>query len=98
MVIDRFTKMAHFFPLKKEGKTATDLSVIFAGEVWKHHGLPTDIVSDRDSRFTSEAWHGFLRQSAIQPRMSTAFHPQTDRQMERLNLTIEAYLEAFVVR
>ena len=92
VVIDRFTKMAHFIPLNKEKKTAVDLAVFFAREVWKHHGLPTDIVSDRDSRFTSETWKEFLRLSAIRPRRSTAFHPQTDGQTERLNQTIEAYL------
>jgi len=54
VIIDRFTKMAHFLPLKKEEKTAADLAVIFAREIWKYDGLPTDIVSDRDSRFTSE--------------------------------------------
>jgi len=94
--IDRFTKMAHFLPLRKEGKTVADLAVIFAREIWKYHGLPTDIVSDRDSRFTLETWMEFLRLSGIRPRMSTAFHPQTNGQTERLNQTIEAYLRAFV--
>ena len=96
VVIDRFTKMAHFLPLKKEKKTATDLAVVFAREIWRYHGLPADIVSDRDSRFTSETWREFLRTSGIRPRMSTALHPQTDRQTKRLNQTIEAYLRAFV--
>jgi len=62
----------------------------------EYHSLPTDIVSDRDSRFTSETWKEFLQLSGIRPRMSTAFHPQTDRRTERLNQTIEAYLRAFV--
>jgi len=96
VVIDRFTKTVHFLPLKKEKKTAADLAVIFAREVWKYHGLPTDIISDRDSRFTSETWQEFLQLSGICPRMSTAFHPQTDGQTECLNQTIEAYLRAFV--
>ena len=96
VVIDRFTKMAHFLPLRKEGKTAAELAVIFAREIWKYHGLPTDIVSDRDSRFMSETWKEFLRLLEIRPRMSTAFHLQTDGQMERLTQTIEAYLRAFV--
>ena len=90
--------MAHFVPLIKNKKTAKDLAVVFAREVWKHHGHPTDIVSDRDSRFTSEVWKEFLRISGIRSRMSTAFHPQTDGQTERLNQTIEAYLRAFVSR
>ena len=88
--------MAHFLPLRKEGKTAADLAVVFAREIWRHHRLPTDIVSDRDSQFTSEVWQEFLRLSGIRPRMSTAFHPQTDGQTERLNQTIEAYLRVFV--
>jgi len=41
--------MAHFLPLQKEKKTVANLAVIFAREVWKYHGLPTDIFSDRDS-------------------------------------------------
>jgi len=94
VVIDRFTKMAHFIPLKE--KAVADLTKIFAREIWRFHGLPTDIVSDRDSRFTSETWKGFLELLGIRPRMSTPFHPQTDEQTERLNQTIEAYLRAFV--
>jgi len=96
VVIDRFTKMAHFIPLRE--KTASDLARIFAREVWRFHGLPTDIVSDWNSRFTSETWKEFLEILGIRPRMSTAFHPQTDGQTERLNQTIEAYLRAFVNR
>jgi len=96
VIIDRFTKMVHFLLLRN--KTAADLAVIFGREIWKHHGLPADIVSDRDSRFTSEVWKEFLQTSGIRPRMSTAFHPQTDGQTERLNQTIEAYLRTFVSR
>jgi len=96
VIIDRFTKMAHFLPLKE--KPAADLAKIFAREIWRHHGTPTDIVSDRDSRFTSEVWKEFLGLLKIRPQMSTAFHPQTDGQTERLNQTIEAYLRAFVTQ
>jgi len=86
--------MAHFIPLWEI--TVADLAVIFGREVWKHHGLLTDIVSDRDSPFTSEVWKEFLQLSGIRPHMSTAFHPQTDGQTERHNQMIEAYLRAFV--
>jgi len=96
VVVDRFTKMAHFIPLPKEGKSASDLARTFTREVWHHHGLPLDIVSDRDSRFTSAVWQEFLTLFGIRPRMSTAFHPQTDGQTERLNQTIEAYLRSFI--
>jgi len=96
VVIDCFTKMVHFIPLRQAEKTAADLAKIFAREIWKYHGTPTDIVSDRDSQFTSGTWKEFLRELGTRPRMSTAFHPQTDGQTERLNQTIEAYLRAFV--
>jgi len=61
VVINRFTKMAHFLPLGKEKKTAADLAAIFAREIWKYHGLPMDIVSDFDFRFTSETWQELLQ-------------------------------------
>jgi hypothetical protein len=96
VVIDRFTKMAHFLPLLIDHKKTEDLARIFAKEIWRLHGLPRDIVSDRDSRFTSDVWQVFLAKLGIKPRMSTAFHPQTDGQTERLNQTIEAYLRPFV--
>jgi len=95
VIVDRFTKMAHFIPLQENA--TMDLAVVFAREGWKHHGLHTDcIVSDRDSRFTSQIWKEFLQLLGIRLRMSTAFHPQTDGQRERLNQTIETYLLTFV--
>ena len=96
VVIDRFTKMAHFIPLASEAKTAEDLARIFAREIWRLYGLPRDIISDRDSRFTSATWQVFLATLGIKPRMSTSFHPQTDGQTERINQTIEAYLRPFI--
>jgi len=96
VVVDRFTKMAHFIPLSKEGKSASDLVRTFVQEVWHHYGLPLDIISDGDSCFTSTVWQEFLTLSGIQPRMSTAFDPQTDGQTEWLNQTIEVYLQSFI--
>ena len=96
VVIDRFTERAHFISLPTSGITASDLARIFTREIWKYYGLPTDIVSDRDSRFTSRVRMEFLQMSGIRSRMLTAFHPQTDGQTEHLNQTIEAYLWSFV--
>lgn len=96
VVIDRFAKMAHFIPLLSEAKTTPDLARIFAREIWRLHGLPRDIISDRDSRFTSDAWKDFLNVTGIRPRMSTSFHPQTNGQTERINQVIEAYLRPYL--
>jgi hypothetical protein len=96
VIVDLFTKMGHFILLQTKKKKAEDLAVIFAREIWKLHGIPVDIVSDRDSRFTSAFWKSFLSMLGIKPRMSTTFHPQTDGQTERLNQTIEGYLRSFV--
>jgi hypothetical protein len=46
VIIDRYTKMAHFIPLKKKEKKAENLTLIFAREIWRLHGIPSDIVSD----------------------------------------------------
>ena len=53
VVVDRFTKMAHFIPPQSNKLGAKELARIFAKEVWRLHGLPREVVSDRDSRFTS---------------------------------------------
>jgi hypothetical protein len=95
-IIDRFTKMAHFIPLKKNEKRAENLTLVFAREIWRLHGIPTDIVLERDSRFTSKFWKTFLMAIGVKPRMSTAFYPETDGQTERVNQTIKAFLRAFV--
>ena len=87
--------MAHLIPLSPSGKTAEDLARIFTREIWRLHGLPWDIVSDRDSRFTADTWRVFLATLGVRPRKSTAFHPQTDGQTERTNQVIEAYLRSF---
>jgi hypothetical protein len=93
VVIDRFTKMAHFIPLKE--KTATHVAQQFVTHIWKAHGLPDDIVSDRDTAFTSKFWKEVMSFLGIKQRMSRAFHPQTDGQTERVNQVLEAYLREY---
>lgn len=96
VIVDTFTKMAHFIPLKDDAKKTEDLIPLFARECWKYHGMPSGIISDRDSRFNAGLWRDFLKHVGVKPRMSTSFHPETDGQTERLNQHIEAYLRAFV--
>jgi transposase InsO family protein len=65
-------------------------------EVFAKHGLPASIVSDRDPRFTSEFFKQLCDALGIKQRLSTAFHPQTDGQTERMNRTLEEMLRVFV--
>ena len=95
VIVDRFTKMAHFIPLKDGEKKATDLVRIFLKEVWRFHGLPSNIVSDRNSRLTSTFWSSLVEALDIRLKMSSPFHPQTDGQTERVNQTLECYLQNY---
>ena len=91
VVVDRFTKMAHFIGLS-ENATAKDVADTFLREVWKLHGLPTEIISDMDAKFSGEFWESLCKSLDITRKMSTAYHPQTDGQTERTNQTLEGYL------
>jgi hypothetical protein len=66
--------------------------VIFAKEIWRLHGLPSDIVSDRDTRFTFHFWQELTKHLGMHLSMSTAFHPQADGQTERINAIGEQYV------
>jgi hypothetical protein len=96
LIIDRYTTMAHFIPLKKMDKKAEDLETIFAREIWRLGRILADIISDRDSRFTSKFWMSLIVTLGIRPRMSTAFHPQTDDQTECVNQMSETFLQSFI--
>ena len=94
VVVDRLTKEAHFIPCENE-ITAPHLASLFLQHIYRIHGLPTDIVSDRGSLFTSKFWKSFVKLLDIQPNFSTAFHPQSDGQTEIVNATLEQYLRIY---
>ena len=81
VVVDRFTKMAHFISLPTDA-TAKDLADTLLKEVWKLHGLPSEIVSDIDTKFSGESWESFCKSLGIKRKLSTAYDPQTDRQQK----------------
>ena len=93
VVIDRFTKMAHFIPTAK--RESSVVARLFLDNVWKYHGLPTDIVSDRDGVFTEHFIVDLYKFLRIKRSMSTAVHPQTDGQTEQMNQTIKHYLHTY---
>ena len=78
VIVDPFLKIVYFVPLKADKKKTDDLIKIFAREYWRLYKILIDIISDRDSRFTSLLWKDFVDYIGVKSRISTAFYPQTD--------------------
>ncbi|KAK8948956.1 hypothetical protein KSP39_PZI005193 [Platanthera zijinensis] len=95
VVVDRFSKYGTFIPRTKDC-TAEEAAQGFFKEVVKHWGLPLNIVSDRDPRFTGKLWTELFKMMGSQLNFSTSFHPQSDGQTERVNGLLECYLRHFV--
>jgi hypothetical protein len=94
-VVDRLTKMAHFIPTSST-VDATQTADLFLKEVFRLHGLPRTIISDRDPKFTSKFWQELMRLLQVKLKFSTAFHPQTDGQTEWTHRTIQDMLRNYV--
>lgn len=92
--VDRFTKRVHFLPTNSTA-TSKQVATDFFDVIFKHHGLPDSIVSDRDPRFTAHFWKELMDLCDIQTKMSTSHHPQTDGSSEITNRMIENYLRCF---
>ena len=95
VMCDRLTKMVYFAPCTKECD-AKDAALLFRKYVFVNHGMPEVIISDRDTRFTSRFWQELMNAIGTKQRLSTAFHPQTDGQTERVNRVLEEYLRHFI--
>uniref|UniRef100_A0A803JTE2 Integrase catalytic domain-containing protein n=1 Tax=Xenopus tropicalis TaxID=8364 RepID=A0A803JTE2_XENTR len=95
VVVDRFSKMAHFVPLKKL-PSAPILAKIFVREIFRFHGFPSSIVSDRGVQFVSRFWRAFCKLLGVKLNFSSAYHPQSNGQTERTNQSLEQFLRCFV--
>ena len=93
--VDRFTKAAVFVPCNSD-ITAKHTAALFLKHVFSRgYGLPVQLVSDRDPKFTSEFWHQLQRQLRTTLAMSSGYHPQTDGNTEIVNRTFLEYLRRF---
>jgi chemotaxis protein CheY-P-specific phosphatase CheC len=92
--VDRFTKMAHFIPCHKS-TDAPEFANMYLTHIIRLHGISESIVSDRGSIFTSHFWTSLSSLMGLKRKLSTAFHPQTDGQTERMNQTLEQYLRIY---
>jgi hypothetical protein len=77
VVVDKFTKAAHFIPLKTTHKE-TNVVDIYMREVVQLHGIPKTIVSDRDPKFTSKFWKGLFKGFRTNLKFSTTYHPESN--------------------
>ncbi|MCO5608565.1 hypothetical protein L7F22_062776 [Adiantum nelumboides] len=94
-IIDRFSKKAHFVPVKKRVKP-DHLARLFVTQIFKLHGMPETIVSDRDPRFTSFFWKAIWENIGTRLQFSSSFHPQTDGQSEIANSVVLDLLKSYI--
>ncbi|KAH9295309.1 hypothetical protein KI387_038897, partial [Taxus chinensis] len=95
VVVDRLTKFAHFLSIPKI-HTAAEVADWFFQEIFRLHGMPKNIVSDRDNTFLSMFWQELFKLSGTELTPSTSYHPQTDDQTEIVNKWVEGYLRNYV--
>ncbi|QRW26337.1 Retrotransposable element Tf2 protein [Rhizoctonia solani] len=95
VVIDSFSKFGHFIPTSKK-VTAKGLADLFITHVWKLHGLPVKTISDCGTTFTGKFLRALYQRLGVKPAFSSAYHPESDGQTERVNQFIEFYLQSYV--
>jgi hypothetical protein len=96
-IVDSLTKHAHFIPTHTT-INAEGTALLFLKEVWKHHGTPQVVVSDRGPQFIATFTRELYKLLGIKLAMLTSYHPQTDGQTEHVNQVLEGYLRLFTSR
>ena len=97
MVVDRMSKERHYIPCtcSDEGTIAEAPAKLLIDNVWRYHGLPNSMISDRGRKFVSAVWKAWSKILGITAKLSTAYHPETDRQSEIANQEMERHLRSF---
>jgi IS30 family transposase len=96
VVVDKLSKSSHFVLVKSTCKEI-DIANIFMKEIFRLHGMPREIVSDRDTKFTSSFWKSLMAGFETKLLFCTTYHPQTDGQTERVNPILEDMLRMHVM-
>ena len=96
VIVDRLTKSAHFLPVRTD-YSLDKLAELYIKEIVRLHGIPISIISDRDPRFTSRFWGKLQGPMGTRLNFSTAFHPQTDGQSERVIQILEDMLRSCAI-
>lgn len=96
VIVDRLIKSAHFIPINKKRPLPT-LAKMYINEIVSLHGVPLRIVSDRDPRYLAKFWQSMHKALGSTLDYSTAYHPQTDGETERVNQVVEDMLRACVL-
>jgi len=94
VVVDRLTKMAHFIPCTTN-VDAAQTAQLFIKRVFRFHGVPDQILTDRGRQFDSDLMKEVLEALGSKSRLTTAYHPQADGQTERVNQILETYIREF---
>ena len=95
VIVDRLTKMAHYIPTH-ESVTSEGTARLYFDNIFRLHGLPDSLVSDRGTQFTSGFSRALCKLVGITQNLLASFHPQTDGQTERVNAILEQYLRGYI--
>jgi hypothetical protein len=96
VIIDRLTKIAHFLPVKTD-HPVTVYAQLYIARILSLHGVPKTIVSDRGPQFVAKFWEALHKSLGTKLLHSSAYHPQTSGQTERVNQILEDMLQACVL-
>jgi hypothetical protein len=96
VIVDKLTKSAHFIPVR-DTYDVIDVARVFVSEVISLHGIPKNIISDRDSKVTSRFWTSLQSVLGTQLNLSTTYHLETDGKTERVNQVMEDMLRMYVM-